>query len=101
MDNFKWTKFSDRYPDDRRMIYVTNNESVWISWFIKEHKKQQSENYSWCYVYMPEVPKRKKIEPNKELKGLSNDYILALENRIELLEIGYRKRQIEESKAFS
>jgi hypothetical protein len=88
MDNFKWTKFSDRKPEMNIDIYITDHHKVWISnsYDIETIGPVDASSYSWCYVYIPDVPKPKKIEPCKELKGLSNDYILGLENRIETLE---------------
>ena len=82
-----WNCYKDIKPESNLYVYVIDMSNLEDKVDIgKVCQYNWKDSYYWCYVYIPDVPKRKKLEACKELKGCSNDYILALEERIEILE---------------
>ena len=84
-DGFKWISFKDRLPEIGRHIYVCDGNRVNIEWHIIPTISHKT-NQKWCYVYMPDIWAKEKLEPSDKLIGCSNNYILDLEKRIEDLE---------------
>jgi hypothetical protein len=84
---FNWHCYRDQKPADGLFVYAVDptnsNDKIdvgRVSEFI------WGDNTMWCYVYIPDAPDRNKLEACTDLKGCSNNYILALEERIEILE---------------
>lgn len=81
--DWKWISSKDGIPVEGRYIYIFDGSEVDILYNVNS---RFSSDFLWSYVFIPDVPKYVKLEPCKKLKGCSNDYILALEERIEKLE---------------
>jgi hypothetical protein len=89
MKEWVWNDFKNEYPEKKRWIYVTSNDNRVSILYIhqdEDFKIMQSMCKSWCYVFIPDAAVKKRLERCGELKGLSNDYILSLEDRLEWLE---------------
>lgn len=86
-DNFKWNCYKDVKPESGRYVYVIDPTDIDDEIDIgRPSHYTWLDTYYWCYVYIPDAPRRTKLEACSTLKDCSNDYILALESRIELLE---------------
>jgi hypothetical protein len=90
-DGFKWHCYKDVKPTSDNYIYAidpTNSkDKVDIG---RVHDFVWNETTMWCYVYIPDAPRKIKLASCSTLKDCSNDYILALEERIEILELQMR-----------
>jgi len=84
---FNWHSYKDLKPKSDLFVYVFDVSNAKDKIDIgKADRYSWKDTYHWCYVYIPDVPERKKLEPCSTLKNCSNDYILELETRIEYLE---------------
>lgn len=86
MDNFKWNRYRDCKPNREMFIYVSVDDPIDEIEIGKWDEFEWDENMLWGYVYVPDVPKSRKLEECETLKDCSNNYILRLERRIETLE---------------
>jgi hypothetical protein len=86
---FKWNQWKDKKPEVNKYVYVycLDNKELGVFICLSDDFLFDDNDY-WVYVYMPDAPKieKTKLKPCNVLKDCSNDYILALEKRIEELE---------------
>jgi len=74
---FNWHCYKDLKPKNDLFVYVFDVSNARDKIDIgKAEQYFWRDTYHWCYVYIPDAPESKKLEP----------FILELESRIEKLE---------------
>lgn len=85
---FDWKCWKDEKPEDGYIYIFHADHPDWGVEIVTTYDTIFDDFTHWCYVFIPDPPKieKRKLEPCNQLRDCSNNYILALEDRIEKLE---------------